>query len=178
MAHLTKPEYPLQCERDYVILPALADDIGYIVDTWASSYRDSAQAALVDQQIYKTEVRGAIAELLGTQYTAVARPRAHVDMDGRPAKASDILGWVCYGFDKKTFVPVVWYSYVRAPFRLHGIFDNLLHRAAGVAKGSVFMAGFHTRVCRSVLPHYPACFYNPFLAFYVQSVGRIKGYTL
>lgn len=148
--------------RDYIVMPALLDDLHFIQDSWCASYSRSPVNLNIDPQIFKIEQRALVAGLLTRAKTAVARPRSHVQIDGRPSQATDILGWICYEFDYIQNTPTIHYSYTKRNFRDKGIARQLAADAAGVTHQTTAYCSHFTPVVKA-LQSKTNLFYNPYV---------------
>lgn len=103
----------------------LPDDINYIIDSWAQSYRHSPDMQAVDDNLYKVELRNRVYREISTNKVLVACD---------PALQSSIYGWICFIAPQiYGHLPVVSYVYVRSNLWLRGIGSGLvdLARASG-----------------------------------------------
>jgi hypothetical protein len=148
--------------RDYIIMPALLDDTPFILDSWCASYGRSPAVLPIDPQIFKIEQRALVAGILTRGRTAVARPRSHVTVDGRPARATDILGWVSYEFDVYQNTPIIHYCYVKQVARSQGVAETLVLEAAGVTRQTTAYCSHFTPVVKA-LQEKTNLFFNPYV---------------
>lgn len=148
--------------RDYLVMPAVLDDLPFIQDSWCASYAQSPAVINIDPQIFKIEQRALIAGLLTRGRVAVARPRSHVYIDGRPSKGTDIIGWVAYEFDAISHTPICHYTYVKKVFRGMGVASNLLLEAMAVTKETTVFCTHFTPVVRA-LQTKTNLFFNPYV---------------
>lgn len=151
----------IQHIRDYLIMPALLDDTPFVLDSWCASYSRSSAVLNIDPQIFKIEQRALVAGLLTRSRTAVARPRSHLQIDGRPAKATDILGWICYQFDNFQHTPIIHYCYVKQVARGQGVASALALEAAAVTRQTTAYCSHFTPVVKA-LQTKTNLFYNPY----------------
>lgn len=156
--------------RDYLVMPAVLDDLPFIQDSWCASYAQSPAVLNVDPQIFKVEQRALIAGLVTRGRVAVARPRTHVQIDGRQSKATDILGWICYEFDGAMHTPVCHYCYVKRNFRDMGIARQLFADALNATDQTTVFCTHFTPALKALQPK-TNLFFNP----YVLTVAKLKG---
>lgn len=157
----------LVATRDYIIMPALLDDTSFILDSWCASYSRSPAVLPIDPQIFKIEQRAVVARLLTICKTAVARPRSHVHVDGRPAKATDILGWINYEFDIIQHTPIIHYCYVKQAARGQRVAETLALEAAGVTRQTTAYCTHFTPVVKA-LQDKTNLFFNPYVLMFTQ----------
>lgn len=141
---ISTPDNNINHERDYLIMPATLNDLNFITDSWCASYAQSSAVLPLNPEIYKVEHRATVALIIARARVAVARPRSHVEIDGRPSKATDILGYCVYHWDPMSKTPIVFWTYVKKIARGHGVARELLANAANVTDSSVAWAPFWT----------------------------------
>lgn len=97
-------------------------DRSFIISTWSSSFKESNYAGIISDEDW-----GMVMHPQFEKYLARDDTRAIIacDRDDR----SEFYGWIAGNTEERT--PVVFFVYVKAPYRLAGIARRLFH-ALGV----------------------------------------------
>lgn len=125
--------------EDWVVEHATVDDVGLIIDSWASNQFALPRWRDHDRDIFKVEFRARVMELISTCRIAVARPTPALSAKmGLPHSPKGVLAFVCYSLHKKTHYPIIHFVYTKAELRRRGIAKILLISSAGVKLNSPF----------------------------------------
>jgi hypothetical protein len=113
------------------------EDLNFIIDSWASSYRFSPDVVHTPKDVYKIEQRGRIFRLVTKSRIIVANRKGHPD---------DILGWVCFEPpQQKGELPILHYVLVQRFVQMQGIGKALVQlcRTSGFdATGPIWATHF------------------------------------
>lgn len=89
------------------------EDLNFIIDSWASSYRYSSDVAHTDKEVYKVEQRSRIYRLI---------PRSRIIVANREGTPDEILGWICFEPPRALGqLPILHYVLVQRAVQLQGI---------------------------------------------------------
>lgn len=89
------------------------EDLNFIIDSWASSYRYSPDVAHTDKEVYKVEQRSRIYRLI---------PRSRIIVANKEGYPDEILGWICFEPPKaRGQLPILHYVLVQRSVQLQGI---------------------------------------------------------
>jgi hypothetical protein len=134
------------------------DDVNFIIDSWADSYRHSQDMRDVDPDLYKIEMRARIYSLI---------PKAKWVIACEPRNERNIRGWICYMPPAPTAsLPVVHYMLVKPELQNRGICTAMLDvvkASAATADSPVFV----THRTFPIVKWFAAkrnLIFNPFLA--------------
>ena len=108
----------------YAFRPGQHGDAHFLLSTWLKSYRNSAFAQRISNDVYFRGHQEQIATILGIEGTAVTVVCAKDDED-------QILGYVVYN----TLVPILHYAYVKYPFRNVGLGSLLIKMVGALHPG-------------------------------------------
>jgi hypothetical protein len=134
---------------------ALPDDLRFVVSSWSSSYKEAHQAGAIRSERW--------AEVMRPEFEAhLARPDARVVVAFERKDPAFIFGWIAG--DTAESVPVVFYVYVKAPYRLGGIARQLFE-AFGVRPEDRFAYACSTPVVPKVKRSIPSARFSPVLRY-------------
>ena len=139
----------------YIVEFATVDELPFILDAWCAGQADQPHQ-LVPAEIFKVEMRARVMRLVGANKVAVARVA-----DG------SVLGFVCYGWDSASKLPVIHYVYVKGAHRRSGIAKTLAMKAAGLTPGGVWWHT-HTTPRSGKIARAHEGIYNSFLLEYLK----------
>lgn len=96
--------------------PANADDVGFIFNSWLKSFRNSALASNMPNEVYFSEHHKVIERILKFYDVIVAC---------NPEDVSQIYGFICGGYTDN--ILTIHYAYVKHTFRKMGIMREMLN---------------------------------------------------
>jgi ribosomal protein S18 acetylase RimI-like enzyme len=115
-SQIENSEKPKQDKLPILLRPANKDDVGFIFNSWLKSFRGSAHAAPISNEIYYSEHHKVIERIL--QYYDVVIACNEQD-------PSQIYGFICAGNTDSIFT--LHYVYIKHTFRRMGIANALLN---------------------------------------------------
>jgi hypothetical protein len=148
--------------------PALAADLHFIVKGWTSSYRDSNSAGFIKARNWHRVMFAELTETLREPdvFATVAYETSNPDIHSN-----------AYGFivaDTVDDPPLVYFCYVKGPYRRSGIARGLFH-AIGVDPESRFQFVCSTPIVSQLQRKIPMSKWTPLLGRFPKSERRKAG---
>lgn len=148
------------------------EDLNFVIDSWASSYRFSPDVAHTDKEVYKVEQRSRIYRLI---------PRSRIIVAAREGRPDDILGWACFEPPRaQGQLPVLHYVLVQRAVQGQGIGTSLVElcRKTAQEEGSPIWGTHYTQPMRHLKDKWHVMHNDFLLEQDQQSAGKkqIHGY--
>ena len=121
--------------------PLDPDEMGFVMDSWFRSYRNSEWAGVIPNHLYYPTMREMLASLISRGAKILAA--IAVTEEGER-----VIGYVCH--ENKKMETVLHYLYVKDPYRRAGLGKKLVSLAT---EGPYLLYTHRTRLSRFVLPH-------------------------
>jgi len=139
-------------EIPIILRPATESDIGFIFNSWLKSYRSSAFAKSIINEVYFENHHKIIERLVQENQVIIACDEKD---------SNQFYGYICAGKVQDHFI--CHYMYVKHSFRGLGIGTELLNYFDHDIE-SISIYTHHTRICDKVAEKYNFV-YMPYLAF-------------
>jgi hypothetical protein len=137
--------------------PAADHDRAFVVDSWIDSYRTAHTAGMIGMSRWRMVMWPEVERVLdrpGTE-TIVAYETTETD------HVADLYGFICV--DTSDEPPIVFYCYVKQPYRQSGVARSLF-KAAGVDPDLHFVYACRTGMVARLRGKIPCAKFNPLSA--------------
>ncbi len=131
--------------------PASHDDLRFVVSAWSSSYKHAHTAGMIHTDDWADVMHRQIERVL-------ARPDARTVVAFESKDPTFLYGWICG--DTSEHVPLVFYVYVKEPYRRAGHARHLFE-ALGVRPSDRFVYACKTAIVPTLARSIPSARFNP-----------------